>query len=59
MHIAQVENLTKTYGEKTLFSNLNFGIDEKDKIGLIGLNGTGKTSLIKVIAGASPADLER
>ncbi|MDN5306998.1 MAG: transport system ATP-binding/permease protein [Eubacteriaceae bacterium] len=56
MHIAQVENLTKTYGEKTLFSNLNFGIDEKDKIGLIGLNGTGKTSLIKVIAGASPAD---
>ncbi|MDK2935425.1 MAG: transport system ATP-binding/permease protein [Eubacteriaceae bacterium] len=56
MHIAQVENLTKTYGEKTLFSNLNFGIDEKDKIGLIGLNGTGKTSLIKVIAGIAPAD---
>lgn len=56
MHIAQIENLTKTYGEKTLFSNLNFGIDEKDKIGLIGLNGTGKTSLIKVIAGIAPAD---
>ncbi|MGD9474667.1 MAG: ABC-F family ATP-binding cassette domain-containing protein [Eubacteriaceae bacterium] len=56
MHIAQIENLTKTYGEKTLFSDLNFGIDEKDKIGLIGLNGTGKTSLIKVIAGIAPAD---
>ncbi|WKY45318.1 ABC-F family ATP-binding cassette domain-containing protein [Eubacteriaceae bacterium ES2] len=56
MHIAQIENLTKTYGEKTLFTGLNFGIDEKDKIGLIGLNGTGKTSLIKVIAGVSSAD---
>ncbi|WKY48348.1 ABC-F family ATP-binding cassette domain-containing protein [Eubacteriaceae bacterium ES3] len=56
MHIAQIENLTKTYGEKILFSDLNFGIDENDKIGLIGLNGTGKTSLIKVLAGTEPPD---
>lgn len=42
----RVENLTKTYGEKTLFDNLNFIINEKDRIGLIGTNGTGKSSLL-------------
>ncbi len=56
MYIAQIENLSKSYGAQKLFDNLNFGIDEDDKIGLIGLNGTGKSSLIKVIAGLDTAD---
>ncbi len=47
----RVENLNKTYGEKTLFDNLNFIINENDRIGLIGTNGTGKTSLLNVISG--------
>ncbi len=56
MYITQIENLTKSYGDKKLFHNLNFGIDQDDKIGLIGLNGTGKSSLIKVIAGIDAPD---
>ena len=47
----RVENLTKTYGEKTLFDNLGFIINEHDRIGLIGTNGTGKTSLLNAISG--------
>ncbi len=43
--------LTKTYGEKTLFSNIDFIINEHDRIGLIGPNGSGKTSLLNSIAG--------
>ena len=47
----KVTDLTKTYGEKTLFDHLSFLIHEKDRIGLIGINGTGKTSLLNIIAG--------
>lgn len=54
--ILSIENLTKTYGEKTLFENISFGIDEGDKIGIVGVNGTGKSTFIKVIAGLLPAD---
>ncbi len=52
----QVEHLTKTYGEKTLFEDLNFIINEHDRIGLIGTNGSGKTTLLNAISGADPAD---
>jgi ABC transport system ATP-binding/permease protein len=45
-----MENLYKTYGEKTLFNNISFSISEKERIGLIGVNGTGKSTLLKVIA---------
>ncbi|UQS85412.1 ABC-F family ATP-binding cassette domain-containing protein [Apilactobacillus apisilvae] len=51
MQTLRVENLTKTYGEKTLFKDLNFIINEHDRIGLIGTNGSGKTSLLNVISG--------
>lgn len=56
MNIITAENLTKTYGEKVLFSNISIGLDENDKIGIVGINGTGKTSLIKIIAGLEQAD---
>ncbi|MEC2075335.1 ABC-F family ATP-binding cassette domain-containing protein [Metabacillus fastidiosus] len=51
MSILSVENLVKTYGEKTLFDHISFTIAEKQRIGLIGVNGTGKSTLLKVIAG--------
>ena len=52
MQTMRAEGLTSTYGEKTLFKNVNFIINENDRIGLIGVNGSGKTSLLNVISGA-------
>jgi ATP-binding cassette subfamily F protein uup len=52
----KVNGLTKTYGEKTLFDDVSFLIHEKDRIGLIGVNGTGKTSLLNIIAGRDSGD---
>lgn len=56
MSILHVENLYKTYGEKVLFDHISFAIAEKQRIGLIGVNGTGKSTLLKVIAGLESAD---
>ena len=52
MKTLRAENLTSTYGEKTLFKDVSFIINEQDRIGLIGTNGSGKTSLLTAIAGA-------
>ena len=52
MKTLRAENLTSTYGEKTLFKDVSFIINEQDRIGLIGTNGSGKTSLLNVISGA-------
>ncbi len=51
-----IENVTKTYGEKKLFENISFSISEKERVGLIGINGTGKSSLLKIVAGIDIAD---
>lgn len=56
MNLISVENLSKHYGEKVIFDNLTFGIDSGDKIGIIGINGTGKSTLLKVIAGVDSSD---
>lgn len=56
MQTLRVEHLTKTYGEKTLFKDLNFLINEHDRIGLIGTNGSGKTTLLNAISGIDSAD---
>lgn len=56
MNLLSTESLSKAYGEKKLFDKVVFGIDDSDKIGLIGINGTGKTSFLKVIAGIDEAD---
>ncbi|MDM5318036.1 ABC-F family ATP-binding cassette domain-containing protein [Fictibacillus sp. b24] len=56
MSILLVENLYKTYGEKTLFDNISFSINDKQRIGLIGPNGTGKSSLLKALAEIEPAE---
>jgi len=52
----KVENLNKTYGEKTIFKGINFSIQEQERIGLIGINGTGKTSLLNILAEIDSAD---
>lgn len=51
-----VEQLTKSYGDKALFTEINGFIKERDRIGLIGVNGTGKSTFLKVIAGIEAAD---
>lgn len=56
MNILSAENLTKSYSEKTLFENISFGIDDNDKIGLIGVNGTGKSTLLKTLVGVESLD---
>ncbi|MED3572056.1 ABC-F family ATP-binding cassette domain-containing protein [Cytobacillus praedii] len=56
MKMLSVEHVTKTYGEKELFNDISFTISEKDRIGLIGVNGTGKSSLLKIVAGVDLPD---
>lgn len=56
MHLLSVEHITKSYGEKLLFENVTFGVEDGDKVGIIGVNGTGKSTFLKVIAGLEQAD---
>ncbi|MFZ0445117.1 MAG: ABC-F family ATP-binding cassette domain-containing protein [Bacillus sp. (in: firmicutes)] len=56
MKTISIEHISKTYGEKTLFSDISFTITEKERVGLIGVNGTGKSSLLKLIAGIDVPD---
>ena len=56
MNILNIEKVSKTYGEKELFNNISLGINSGDKIGLIGVNGTGKSTLLKIIAGVEEPD---
>lgn len=55
----QVEGLTKSYGDRLLFADVTFGINEGEKVGLIAKNGTGKTTLLKIIAGQEEYDSGR
>ena len=52
----QVQNLTRRVGDRTLFSDLSFGIGQGHKVGLIARNGTGKTTLLNILAGTDQAD---
>lgn len=52
----QVENLTKSYGDRMLFDSVTFGINEGDKIGLIAKNGTGKSTLLRIVSGVESPD---
>ncbi|PKM52176.1 MAG: ABC transporter [Firmicutes bacterium HGW-Firmicutes-7] len=54
--ILSIENISKSYGIKRLFDNISFTVTDADKIGLIGINGTGKSTLLKIIAGLETAD---
>ena len=56
MNLVGCEKVTKGFGDKNLFENITFHIDEGEKIGLIGVNGTGKSTLLKLIAGRESPD---
>ncbi|HEY8909614.1 MAG TPA: ABC-F family ATP-binding cassette domain-containing protein, partial [Desulfosporosinus sp.] len=56
MNVLTAENLTKSYGEKVLFTDISFGIEEGEKIGIIGVNGTGKSTLLKILVGVEWPD---
>lgn len=54
--ILQIENLTKSYGDRLLFANVTFGMEEGDKIGVIARNGTGKSTMLRIICGLESPD---
>ncbi len=56
MNIVTIEHLTKSYTERLLFDDTDFSIQEGEKVGLIGINGTGKSTLLKIVAGLEEPD---
>jgi ATP-binding cassette subfamily F protein uup len=59
MNIVSLENISKNYGFKPLFDNVTLGLEDRDKIGIIGANGSGKTTLLRMIAGVEEPDTGR
>lgn len=56
MNIVNIEHISKIYGNKTIFEDTSFGIQEGDKIGIVGINGTGKTTLLRMVSGDEAPD---
>ena len=56
MNILTVDNITKSYGVRKIFDGASFFLQEGEKAGIIGINGTGKSTLLKMIAGLEEAD---
>ena len=56
MNYLSAENISKIYGEKLLFKNVNFGINQGERVGLIGINGCGKSTFLKILAGIEIGD---
>ncbi len=56
MNVLNIEHISKIYGEKVIFDDASFGVQEGDKIGIVGINGTGKTTLLRMIAGTETPD---
>lgn len=56
MSVINVEHISKLYGDKMVLNDLSCSVDEGDKIGIIGINGTGKSTLLRIIAGEEEAD---
>lgn len=59
MNILSVEQLAKSFGERSLFDHLTFGLEEREKVALVARNGTGKTSLLRILAGEETPDSGR
>lgn len=56
MNVLNMEHITKVYGDKVIFDDISVGIHQGDKIGIIGINGTGKTTFLRILAGLEEAD---
>ena len=56
MNLLTIEHLTKSYTERLLFNDTAFSINEGEKVGLIGINGTGKSTLLRIAAGLEEPD---
>ena len=56
MNLVTIEHLTKSYTERLLFEDTAFSIQEGEKVGLIGINGTGKSTLLRIVAGLEEPD---
>lgn len=56
MNLLTIENVSKIYGEKQIFNQISFGLNEGDKFGVIGINGTGKSTFLKILAGLEEPD---
>src|SRR5215212_3221114 len=56
MHYASIENISKSFGIRTLFKNISFHVEEGDKIAFVARNGSGKSTLLKIIAGLDTPD---
>ena len=56
MNIINIEHISKIYGEKVIYEDASFGVQQGDKIGIVGINGTGKSTLLKMIAGEETPD---
>lgn len=56
MNVLNLEHISKVYGDKVIFDDISCGIHQGDKIGIIGINGTGKTTFLKILAGLEEAD---
>ena len=56
MNLINIEHISKIYGEKVIFDDASFGVQQGDKIGIVGINGTGKSTLLKVVAGEEIPD---
>ena len=56
MNLINVENITKSYTDSLLFDEASFAVNEQEKVGIIGINGTGKTTLLKMVVGLEEPD---
>ncbi len=59
MNVVSLENVSKNFGFKPLFENVTLGLEDRDKVGIIGANGSGKTTLLRIIAGIEQPDTGR
>ena len=57
MNLLTIDKMSKSFTDRLLFDQVTFGIHEGDKIGVLGINGTGKSTLLKLIAGMEEPDL--